>query len=651
MTRSTGKLRSRISACLLLALAALASCGDDKAKIATVTPCHINSDCKDPLVCGLGSCHTACDSTRDCNETLGEHCLVTSRDDHVCASPADQKCTYNSECKAKDPLLICARDLHCRSECQTKDDCAKSQVCVMPDRLCADQSELTDGMLADLGGPGRDGEDGDASSQGGAGNAPGGEGGADNTPGSEGGNASGAVDMGGQAHGGSGGSAGTSMSGAGAGGAASGTECPLGTGDCDDNPDDCETDLTVSPNCGACNVECKPSHGPVLCDPDVLKCVINTQIGCDPGYADCNHDGKDGCESLSATDADNCGMCGHTCGGGKCAAGQCSAPIFLDPNKAPTSGVTYNQGGASFLVNDALLRQSSGGGTEIRRVDLPVTPASLAGSVLVSATSAIYGIGVDTNSVYFSIAGTPAAVLYKPLDATAGAAAKTAVTLATASPAYGMALAGGSIYLATYPGTNNFVSTIQSADLSVSNAVATPLPGLSDIPGMVGTVIVASGNLFWLARTNCNACAYVYRLDTAPIGGGTPVELSAGAYQQDTSIAADNTHVYWVELAGTTSKIRRVVSKGSPTPEKVEDVAVGLNTPALRLVVDTDYVYFQVGFQVFRVTKDGSLSPEPLANVTQAPNIYNLFAVDDKFVYGTGSGGQIVGVQKDALSK
>jgi len=42
---------------------------------------------------------------------------------------------------------------------------------------------------------------------------------------------------------------------------------------------------------------------------------------------------------------------------------------------------------------------------------------------------------------------------------------------------------------------------------------------------------------------------------------------------------------------------------------------------------------------------------EPLALVNAAPNICDLFAVDNSFVYGTGSDGQIVGVAKDALGQ
>jgi len=57
----------------------------------------------------------------------------------------------------------------------------------------------------------------------------------------------------------------------------------------------------------------------------------------------------------------------------------------------------------------------------------------------------------------------------------------------------------------------------------------------------------------------------------------------------------------------------------------------------------------RVRFMIF--SNASSVSPEPLALVNAAPNICDLFAVDNSFVYGTGSDGQIVGVAKDALGQ
>jgi len=46
-----------------------------------------------------------------------------------------------------------------------------------------------------------------------------------------------------------------------------------------------------------------------------------TRIACDPGVADCDGLLHTGCETLVASDAANCGACGHACGAGQACVG------------------------------------------------------------------------------------------------------------------------------------------------------------------------------------------------------------------------------------------------------------------------------------------------------------------------------------------
>jgi hypothetical protein len=69
-----------------------------------------------------------------------------------------------------------------------------------------------------------------------------------------------------------------------------------------------------------------PPNTTPLCTND----VCTTQ--CATGRADCNLNPIDGCESVLATDAANCGICGRTCPlGSPCQAGVCTPTDAAPP--------------------------------------------------------------------------------------------------------------------------------------------------------------------------------------------------------------------------------------------------------------------------------------------------------------------------------
>jgi hypothetical protein len=100
------------------------------------------------------------------------------------------------------------------------------------------------------------------------------------------------------------------------------SSCASGYADCDNNPSDgCETSISTDPNnCGACNHVCSIQHGTPSCFAG--SCAVGS---CNSGYADCNMNPSDGCEINTTNDASNCGACGNVCANGHlCIASVCN---------------------------------------------------------------------------------------------------------------------------------------------------------------------------------------------------------------------------------------------------------------------------------------------------------------------------------------
>jgi hypothetical protein len=105
------------------------------------------------------------------------------------------------------------------------------------------------------------------------------------------------------------------------GGACQVASCQSGFGNCDGNAaNGCETVLATNPNnCGACGHVCAVAHGTPACGAGAC------QVGaCAVGFADCNQNAADGCETAVSSDAANCGACGAACAGGQtCVMSHC----------------------------------------------------------------------------------------------------------------------------------------------------------------------------------------------------------------------------------------------------------------------------------------------------------------------------------------
>lgn len=104
------------------------------------------------------------------------------------------------------------------------------------------------------------------------------------------------------------------------------------------------------------NARCAPSE---TCDDDTGRCVPvegcgddgcsepeggtadggsdATEPACPPGFASCDGDPANGCETDLATSASHCGGCGRSCGAETCAGGTCGSMLVIDNIAMPSA--------------------------------------------------------------------------------------------------------------------------------------------------------------------------------------------------------------------------------------------------------------------------------------------------------------------------
>jgi hypothetical protein len=123
--------------------------------------------------------------------------------------------------------------------------------------------------------------------------------------------------------------------------------CNAGFADCNgDAADGCETNLATSAaHCGRCNNACSFPGSSAACDRGACRIA-----SCAVGRGDCDGDSGNGCETTFATDVRNCGACGMGCaaanGTALCAAGRCGVAScnagFADCDGNPANGCEVN---------------------------------------------------------------------------------------------------------------------------------------------------------------------------------------------------------------------------------------------------------------------------------------------------------------------
>jgi hypothetical protein len=108
--------------------------------------------------------------------------------------------------------------------------------------------------------------------------------------------------------------------------------CPTGYADCDGNKQNkCETNLQTNVNsCGACGKVCSLSNATSACANG--SCQVSA---CSAGYSDCDRTASNGCEINIQTDTKNCSACGKACSlchaTSSCENGNCKIQSCTNP--------------------------------------------------------------------------------------------------------------------------------------------------------------------------------------------------------------------------------------------------------------------------------------------------------------------------------
>ncbi len=145
----------------------------------------------------------------------------------------------------------------------------------------------------------------------------------------------------------------------------------------------CETDLRTLASCGGCGAACAFAHATSNCSTGTC-----TFVSCSAGYANCDGNIANGCESAPATDPRNCGSCGRACVTGQpCAAGVCvpvvgqvvlSTPgattFVVPPGVASVSVVVVGAGGSGTAGTGNI--GGGGGGALCYVNNVVVTPGA-----------------------------------------------------------------------------------------------------------------------------------------------------------------------------------------------------------------------------------------------------------------------------------
>lgn len=371
--------------------------------------------------------------------------------------------------------------------------------------------------------------------------------------------------------------------------------CDAAHADCDeDGKTGCEVDVVTDPDhCGTCATSCSPQNVKArLCVAGACTPVCNS------GFDDCSTNTNDGCETNLDTDA-SCGACGHSCLGGACSSEQCQA--FPLGSSLPTPH------GIAVDANYVHWVDGTQSGGRLMRVAL----AGGASTPVVASLPGPYDAASDGQYVYWSNLGDGTDDNGSIQRVSSGSSnVQSVVTPATNSPF-------NSPHRIAVDSTHVFWSDTGG----VFEASKTG-SGLIAVPGLVNPA-------FSIAVDSTYVYGAFLGILRGPISGsGTPLSFNVGDV---ISVAVDGTYVYYPHQEKGVQGIYKVASDFSGNQTLVSAVSVLSSSP---LAMDATYIYYSDGTNLSRVPKAGGNS-QPLSN--KVSSVFAIVVTKDA-VYWSNTG-------------
>jgi hypothetical protein len=310
-------------------------------------------------------------------------------------------------------------------------------------------------------------------------------------------------------------------------------------------------DDTAPATCGSSCTPCPaPANGVASCNG--TSCTAT----CDPGYSTCST----GCCSCGdvQTDPNNCGTCGHSCGGRACVDGVCGGTVIATSQAnayaiaADDDNVYWTTTGADSSVVQAPV---GGGGATVLYSSANDFPAALA---------------VVSGQVYFTDEIQPGSVSRVPIGG--GASVPVAGNLMYPGA---LVASGGTLYFTQDDYTSQTGGSIASTP--AGGGAVTQIAGDQSF-GQTTSLAVGGGMVYWTTYSD---------VLSAPVGGGTPVTVVSQTYPY--AVAADATNVYWGSGLDGGVVLQQAVGGGSPIT-----LASGQYYPN-GIAVDATSVYWTTG--------------------------------------------------------
>ncbi len=320
----------------------------------------------------------------------------------------------------------------------------------------------------------------------------------------------------------------------------------------------------------------------------------DVNVSCDAGQA-CSGQCVD-----TATDAKNCGACGHDCQGGACVAGACQ-PVLLASGQLNPFGIVSD--GTSVYWSVPWAAGSDGGALPSSGSVMKCPVAGCAGQPTVLATGQEYlwFIGTDGTRLLWAQydgAGGPGTVMECSMAGCNGQ--PTVVASGLAAPG-GVTGAAGRVYWTSGPPS----PSVTECSATGCTAPAVLASGAWSHSYDVIPIAADVTGVYWTT----DSVVYAYSF----AGGGTTTTTLATAQQGAAGIAVDGTDVYWTTAMGGGVQSCAVGGcGGQPTV-----IATGQTRP-LAVAVDATSVYWRNQDGVMKCPAAGcnGSSPVQLASFT-----------------------------------